>query len=67
MIFDSFVMLVTEHNIAIRWMDKALQHFKIECVRLTIARSFESDLLNELADKCSVYAGSILKLVKVNV
>lgn len=44
-------MLVTQHNIAIRSMDKALQYFKIEFVRLTIARSFESDLLNELAEK----------------
>ena len=38
-------MLVTQHNIAIRSMDKALQHFKIDwsfCIRLT--RSFESSL-----------------------
>ena len=45
MIYDCFVMLVTQHNIAIRSMDKALQHFKIDwssCIRLT--RSFESSL-----------------------
>ena len=45
MIYDCFVMLVTQHNIAIRSMDKVLQHFKIDwssCIRLT--RSFESSL-----------------------
>lgn len=49
MTYDCFVMLVTRHNLAIRSMNKALQHFKTAFVRLT--KSFESDLLNELVEK----------------